>query len=208
MDGLGRYDGRMKNDTPFEAVCVYCGSSNAASPAYLEAAALLGKTLAAEGVKLVYGGGGVGLMGACARAAHEVGGQVLGIMPEFLRGREILFDDVETIVVQSMHERKQLLFENADAFIVLPGGIGTLEEVIELMSWRRMSLHAKPLVFYSPDGFWEPLFALLRHTVEQKLTPVEMLDTWRAVERIEDLLPALRSMAEAPQAGPPIALVG
>jgi uncharacterized protein (TIGR00730 family) len=198
----------MNNDTPIRAVCVYCGSSNSASPAYLEAAALLGKTLAGEGVKLVYGGGGVGLMGACARAAHEAGGRVLGIMPEFLRGREILFDDVETIVVQSMHERKQGLFENADAFIVLPGGIGTLEEVIELMSWRRMSLHAKPLVFYSPGGFWEPLFELLRHTVEEKLTPAELLDTWRAVDRIEDLLPALRAMAQQPQVGPPIALVG
>lgn len=198
----------MNNDTTLRAVCVYCGSSNAASPAYLEAAARLGKTLAAEGVKLIYGGGGVGLMGACARAAHEAGGEVLGIMPEFLRGREILFDDVETIVVQSMHERKQGLFEHADAFIVLPGGIGTLEEVVELMSWRRMSLHAKPLAFYNPDGFWEPLFALLRHTVEQKLTPAELLDTWRAVDRVEDLLPALRSMAEEPHAGPPIALVG
>ena len=198
----------MSKNTSIRAVCVYCGSSNSASPAYLEAAALLGKTLAGEGVKLVYGGGGVGLMGACARAAHEAGGDVLGIMPEFLRGREILFDDVETIVVQSMHERKQLLFDNADAFVVLPGGIGTLEEVIELMSWRRMSLHAKPLVFYSPDRFWEPLFELLRHTVEARLTPAELLDTWRAVERIEDLLPALRSMAEEPHAGPPIALVG
>lgn len=198
----------MSNENTPRAVCVYCGSSNSASPAYLEAAARLGKTLAGEGVKLVYGGGGVGLMGACARAAHEAGGQVLGIMPEFLRGREILFDDVETIVVHSMHERKQGLFDNADAFIVLPGGIGTLEEVIELMSWRRMSLHAKPLVFYSPDGFWEPLFELLRHTVEQRLTPPELLDTWRAVDRVEDLLPALRTMAEEPQAGPPIALVG
>ena len=198
----------MSKKNSIEAVCVYCGSSNSASPAYLEAAALLGKTLAGEGVKLVYGGGGVGLMGACARAAHEAGGDVLGIMPEFLRGREILFDDVETIVVQSMHERKQLLFDNADAFVVLPGGIGTLEEVIELMSWRRMSLHAKPLVFYSPDGFWEPLFELLRHTVQERLTPAELLDTWRSVERIEDLLPAVRSMAEEPHAGPPIALVG
>ena len=198
----------MSKKTSIRAVCVYCGSSNSASPAYLEAAALLGKTLASEGVKLVYGGGGVGLMGACARAAHEAGGEVLGIMPEFLRGREILFDEVETIVVQSMHERKQGLFENADAFIVLPGGIGTLEEVIELMSWRRMSLHAKPLVFYSPGGFWDPLFELLRHTVEEKLTPAELLDTWRSVDRVEDLLPALRAMAEEPHAGPPIALVG
>lgn len=189
------------------SVCVYCGSSNAASPAYLEAASVFGKTLAGEGVKLVYGGGGVGLMGRVARAAHEAGGAVLGVMPEFLRGREILYDDVETIVVQSMHERKQALFDNADAFVVLPGGIGTLEEVIELMSWRRMMLHTKPLVFLNLGGFWDPLFALLRHTVEQKLTPVEFLDTWRSVDRVEDLLPALRAMADEETVAPPIALV-
>ena len=111
------------------SVCVYCGSS-AADPAYMEAAAEFGKSLATEGLRLVYGGGGVGLMGACARAAHAAGGKVLGVMPDFLRQREVLFDDVETIVVRTMHERKMIMFEEADAFVVLPGGIGTLEEVV------------------------------------------------------------------------------
>ena len=188
----------MSKKTSIRAVCVYCGSSNSASPAYLEAAARLGKTLANEGVKLVYGGGGVGLMGACARAAHEAGGEVLGIMPEFLRGREILFDEVETIVVQSMHERKQGLFENADAFIVLPGGIGTLEEVVELLSWRRLDLHAKPVIFYNPRGFWEPLFKLFQHTVDERLTPPDFMNAWVAVETVDEVVPALLAQGAEP----------
>src|ERR1700744_6693637 len=110
------------------SICVYAGSSDAADPALLDAARDLGQALAREDIRLVYGGGGIGLMGACARAAHAAGGRVLGVMPEFLRQREILFDEVETIVVRSMHERKMLMFEQSDAFAVMPGGIGTLEE--------------------------------------------------------------------------------
>jgi uncharacterized protein (TIGR00730 family) len=176
------------------SVCVYCGSSNAADPGFLEAASAFGRTLAREDVRLVYGGGGVGLMGACARAVNGAGGRVLGVMPEFLRQNEVLYDEVETIVVRSMHERKSLMFEQADAFAVFPGGIGTLEEVIELMSWRRLGLHLKPIVFFNPAGFWEPLFALLHHTVEQKLTPPGFMDTWRAVDAVEAVLPAMREM--------------
>jgi uncharacterized protein (TIGR00730 family) len=176
------------------SVCVYCGSSNAADPGFLEAAAAFGRILAREDVRLVYGGGGVGLMGACARAVHGAGGRVLGVMPDFLRQGEVLYDDVETIVVRSMHERKSLMFEEADAFAVFPGGIGTLEEVVELMSWRRLGLHKKPIVFFNPAGFWDPLFALLRHTVDQKLTPAAFLETWRAVESIEQVLPAMRDL--------------
>ena len=176
------------------SVCVYCGSSDAADPAFLDAAAAFGRILARQNVRLVYGGGGVGLMGACARAARAAGGRVLGVMPEFLRQREILYDDVETIVVRSMHERKSLMFEQADAFAVFPGGIGTLEEVVELMSWRRLGLHSKPIVFVNLGGFWEPLFALLRHTVEQNLTPAGFMATWRSVDTIEEVLPAARAM--------------
>ena len=176
------------------SVCVFCGSSNGADPAFADAAAAFGARLAAEGVRLVYGGGGVGLMGACAKAAHEGGGKVLGVMPEFLRQREILFDEVETIVVRSMHERKSIMFQEADAFAVLPGGIGTLEEVVELMSWRRLELHRKPIVFYSPNGFWEPLFDLIRHTAAMKMAPAAFLDTWTAVDKVEDLLPAIRAL--------------
>jgi uncharacterized protein (TIGR00730 family) len=181
--------------SPISSVCVYCGSSNTANPAFLTAAAAFGKQLAAEGVRLVYGGGGVGLMGAAARAAHDHGGKVLGIMPDFLRSREILFDAVETVVVTSMHQRKMIMFEESDAFVVLPGGIGTLEEVVELLSWRRLDLHRKPIVFLDQEGFWQPFFHMIEHTIEQNLTPQHFRAAWRSVTRIEDLLPAIRAMA-------------
>jgi uncharacterized protein (TIGR00730 family) len=177
------------------SVGVFCGSSDAADPRFLEAAAAFGRILAHDDIRLVYGGGGVGLMGACARAARAAGGRVLGVMPDFLRQREVLFEEGDTIVVRSMHERKSLMFEQADAFAVFPGGIGTLEEVVELMSWRRLDLHRKPIVFYNLAGFWEPLFDLLNHTVAQKLTPREFMTTWRAVEAVEAILPTMRAMA-------------
>ena len=190
-----------------KSVCVYCASSNAADPAFLESAERFGAILAASGVRLVYGGGGIGLMGATARGAHKAGGKVLGIMPAFLTGREILYDQVETIVVQSMHERKQIMFEQSDAFAILPGGIGTLEEIVELMSWRRLDLHQKPIVFYNPGGFWEPLFKLVDHTIDQNLTPAWFRGTWRAVEDIDQLLPALSEMMHAGPQRDPTALV-
>jgi uncharacterized protein (TIGR00730 family) len=183
-----------------DSVCVFCGSSDAADPAYLRAAASLGRDLAAADLKLVYGGGGVGLMGACARAAHEAAGRVLGIIPDFLVGRERALESVEHVVVANMHERKMLMFERSDAFVVLPGGIGTLEEVVELLSWRRLDLHAKPVVFYNPDGFWRPLFDLFQHTVDARLTPPEFMNAWTAVERIEEVVPALRAAAPQPDA--------
>jgi len=179
---------------PIQSVCVYCGSSNGAAPALLEAAAGLGRILAGEGLRLVYGGGGVGLMGACARAAHEAGGRVLGVIPRFLTTHERPLSIVETVVVTSMHERKMRMFEEADAFAVLPGAIGTLEEVVELLSWRRLGLHAKPIVFHNPDGFWNPLYALFDQFTEQNLVPREFADCWRAVSRVEDLVPVLRAM--------------
>jgi uncharacterized protein (TIGR00730 family) len=185
------------------SICVYAGSSDAADPALLAAAGGLGEILARDDIRLVYGGGGIGLMGACARAAHAAGGRVLGVMPEFLRQREILFDEVETIVVRSMHERKMLMFEESDAFVALPGGIGTLEEVVELISWRRLDLHAKPTVFYNPGGFWDQLFGFLDKTIALNMTPPAFAATWRAVDTVEALLPAIREMAAiAPETVP------
>ncbi|CAN7241834.1 TIGR00730 family Rossman fold protein [Phenylobacterium sp. LjRoot225] len=181
-----------------DSVCVFCGSSDAADPAYLRAAASLGRDLAAADLKLVYGGGGVGLMGACARAAHEAGGRVLGIIPDFLVGREQALESVEHVVVANMHERKMLMFDRSDAFVVLPGGIGTLEEVVELLSWRRLDLHAKPVIFYNPDGFWQPLFDLFQHTVDARLTPAGFMNAWTAVDHIEDVVPALRAAEPQP----------
>jgi uncharacterized protein (TIGR00730 family) len=154
----------------------------------------LGEGLAREGLRLIYGGGGVGLMGACARAAHLAGGRVLGVIPGFLTPAESPPPMVETIVVTSMHERKMRLFEEADAFAVLPGAIGTLEEAIELLSWRRLGLHAKPIVFYNPDGFWAPLFALFQQFIDQGLLPAEFADCWRAVEETAEVIPAIRAM--------------
>ena len=187
-----------------DAVCVYCGSSNDADPAYVAAAFAVGESFAKAGLKLVYGGGGVGLMGAAARGAHAAGGAVLGIIPTFLRGREQPFDDVETVIVDSMHERKMMMFERSDAFVVLPGGIGTLEEIVELLSWRRLDLHQKPIVFHNPGGFWDPLFALIRHTIDRGLTPPDLPSAWRSVERAEDVTPALLAWdTEIYQSGAP-----
>jgi uncharacterized protein (TIGR00730 family) len=190
----------------FDSVCVFCGSSDAADPALLDAASELGRALAAENLALIYGGGGVGLMGACARAAHEAGGKVLGIIPHFLKERERRLDVVETVVVASMHERKMMMFERSDAFVVLPGGIGTLEEVVELLSWRRLDLHGKPVVFYNPNGFWEPLFKLFQHTVDEHLTPPSFMHSWVAVDEIEKIIPALRgAVPTGPDAAPDVA---
>ena len=187
------------------SVCVYCGSSDLADPAYLQAAYALGGEIAKAGLKFVYGGGGVGLMGAAARGAHEAGGKVLGIIPEFLMGREQPFDDVETVVVTNMHERKMMMFEQSDSFVVLPGGIGTLEEIVELLSWRRLDLHRKPIVFLNQNGFYETLFALLRHTIEERFTPAALSDVYRVVDRPEDVTSAILSMASLPEPdeGPP-----
>ena len=185
-----------------DSLGVFCGSSNGADPALIAAAARLGEILAREGLRLVYGGGGVGLMGACARAAHLAGGRVLGVIPGFLTLAESPPPMVETRVVASMHERKMTMFEEADAFAVLPGAIGTLEEAIELLSWRRLGLHAKPIVFYNPRGFWHPLFALFTQFIEAGLLPAEFADCWRAVADIGELIPALRAMPATFMAAP------
>lgn len=177
-----------------DSVCVFCGSSDAADPAFLEAARSLGEDLAAADLRLVYGGGGVGLMGACARAAHGAGGRVLGIIPDFLIGKERALETVEHVVVSNMHERKMMMFDRSDAFVILPGGIGTLEEVVELLSWRRLDLHAKPVVFYNPRNFWKTLFDCFQMTVDEKLTPPEFMASWRAVETVDEIVPALLDM--------------
>ena len=157
-------------DSPslIRSVCVYCGSSSGTNGAYVESAALLGKTLAQAGIRLVYGGGDSGLMGAAARGALSVGGKVTGIIPEFLVQLEqskgtVGLDGAEMIVVPDMHTRKQKMFEQADAFVALPGGIGTLEELVEIMTWAQLGRHVKPMGVLNTDDFWSPLLSLLDH---------------------------------------------
>lgn len=186
---------------PFDgpSVCLFCASSDGADPAYLQSARDFGATAAAAGWRLVYGGGGVGLMGASARAAHEAGGRVVGIMPAFLRSRERLFDDVETIVVTSMHERKQLMYDQSDAFVVAPGGIGTLEEIVELLSWKRLDLHHKPVVFLNINGFWNGFFDLMRHSVAEGMTPANFLQAWTVADTVEEAMSQLAASGDTPQ---------
>lgn len=176
---------------PLRSVCVYCGSSETTKPEYLDLATRFGTALAERGLRLVYGGGAVGLMGRCARAAHAAGGEVLGIMPRFLERREIVLDTVPHRMVDTMHERKFIMFEESDAFVVLPGGIGTLEEAVETLSWRRLDLHAKPVVFLSEDGFWKPFFALMQHTIDANLTPAAFNNAVADANSIDECFAAL-----------------
>lgn len=177
------------------SVCVYCGSSETTKPEYLDLATRFGAALAAGGLRLVYGGGAVGLMGRCARAAHEAGGEVLGIMPRFLERREIVYADVPHRMVDTMHERKHIMFEESDAFVVLPGGIGTLEEAVETLSWRRLDLHKKPVVFLSEDDFWAPFFTLMQHTIDANLTPAAFNDAVAYARTIDQCFAALGAPA-------------
>jgi len=190
VDFVAPYDGK--------SVCLFCGSSEGGDPAYVEAAAAFGAATARAGWRLVYGGGGVGLMGASARAAHAAGGRVVGIMPAFLRSRERLFDDVETVVVTSMHERKTLMYDQSDAFVVAPGGVGTLEEVVELLSWKRLDLHAKPIIFLNINGFWETFFALMQHSVAEGMTPPSFLQAWVVCDTVEQAIVAMATGQDAP----------
>ncbi len=173
------------------SVCVYCGASDAVNEIYIRLAERLGAELARAGIRLVYGGGGVGLMGACARAAHSAGGEVLGIMPRFLLAKERIFTDVEHRIVEDMHTRKMMMFEEADAFIVLPGGIGTLEEAVEILSWARLNLHAKPMAFLDEDGFWQPFFDLIERIIAGGFIPQEFRSAMVHVTTPADALQAL-----------------
>jgi uncharacterized protein (TIGR00730 family) len=184
-------------NAPLRSVCVYCGSSETTRPDYLDLATRLGEALAQRGLRLVYGGGSTGLMGRCARAAHGAGGDVLGVMPRFLERREITLTEVPHRMVDTMHERKHIMFEESDAFIVLPGGIGTLEEAVETLSWRRLDLHRKPVVFLSEDDFWRPFFVLMQHTIDANLTPASFTQACVNANSIEACFEALEARATA-----------
>ncbi|KQW83874.1 TIGR00730 family Rossman fold protein [Brevundimonas sp. Root1279] len=185
---------------PFDgkSVCLFCGSAESVSPAYLAAARDFGAQTAEAGWRLVYGGGGVGLMGASARSAHEAGGRVLGVMPGFLRSRERLFDDVETLVVTSMHERKTIMYDQSDAFVVAPGGVGTLEEAIEVLSWKRLDLHHKPVIFLNINGFWETLLAVLEHSISEGMTPASFRQGYTVADTVEEAIAQMQGMDEMP----------
>ena len=177
-------------------VCVYCGSGPGTNPQFVETATALGKIFAENGVSLVYGGGSNGLMGAIATSTLDHGGNVIGIIPEFLISRENALARVqELIITPDMHERKQLMFERSDAFVALPGGIGTLEELVEQLTWKQLGRHSKPVLLANIDDFWEPLLALLTHMrATEFIRPSLAVEILKA-ERVEDILPRLRAAA-------------
>jgi uncharacterized protein (TIGR00730 family) len=183
-------------------VCVYCGSGPGSNPRFVEAAIALGKIFAENNIRLVYGGGSVGLMGAVAKSTLDHGGSVTGIIPDFLKARENALTRVqEMIVTPDMHERKRLMFERSDAFVALPGGIGTLEELVEQMTWQQLGRHSKPVLLANVDNFWEPLLSLLAHMrATEFIRPALPIDILKA-DRVEDILPRLRAAASRAPAG-------
>jgi uncharacterized protein (TIGR00730 family) len=186
----------MREMSKIKTVCVYCGSGPGTNPLFVEAATALGKSFAENGIRLVYGGGSVGLMGAVAKSTLDHGGAVTGIIPEFLKSRELALTRVqEMIVTPDMHERKRLMFERSDAFVALPGGIGTLEELVEQLTWAQLGRHNKPILLANIDNFWDPLLALLSHMrATEFIRPTLTVDILQA-NRVEDILPRLRAAA-------------
>ena len=182
-----------------KTVCVFCGSSPGRDGRFIDEAKAFGTLLGKEKVGLVFGGGGVGLMGAVARAAGDAGAEVTGIIPTFLVNRERpeAAHSTHTIVTKDMHERKHKMFEMADAFVALPGGIGTLEELIEQLTWVQLGQHQKPLLILNTCGFWDPLLTLLDNFRDMGFVGQHAIDNLLVAEKAEDILPKLRN-ADAP----------
>jgi uncharacterized protein (TIGR00730 family) len=188
-------------------ICVYCGSNPGHDPRFVAAARRFGEILAANRIGLVYGCGSTGLMGTVARAVHDHGGVITGVIPEFLKAQERMFTDADEIIVtKDMHERKGLMFERADAFVALPGGVGTLEEVVEQLTWAQLGRHKKPILFANIAGFWDPLIAMLDHLRQLGFLASKELG-YLTTMNVEDILPMLRTavaaVSEAEKAGEP-----
>ncbi len=184
--------------TNLRSVCVYCGSSLGAGPRYAETARRLGRELAAHRLRLIYGGGGIGLMAEAADAAMAAGGEVIGVIPELLQKREKGHRGItELRVVASMHERKNLMFELADAFVILPGGFGTLDEAFEMLTWRQLGMHDKPILFLNLDGYWTPFGDLVDHFVRQGFARDSCRALFAMVDTVEEIVPTLRRQPAA-----------
>lgn len=174
-----------------KSLCVYCGSRAGDDPSFAEAARQIGREAARRDWRIVYGGGKLGLMGTTAGAARDAGGKVFGIIPDFLVDMEGVLEGVDHVVVKTMHERKMMMFEESDAFLTLPGGIGTIEEVVETLSWARLALHRKPIIILNQNGYWTPFRELMEHIVTRGFAAPELLGDMIYVDRAEDVFPML-----------------
>ena len=178
--------------TEIKSVCVYCGSSSRVSERYRQLAERLGRLVAARGVDLVYGGGRVGLMGLAADAALAAGGRVVGIIPEHIQQLEVEHTGLsELLVVDSMHTRKRLMFERSDAFVVLPGGLGTLDETVEIITWRQLGLHDKPMVIVDDGDYWRPFIGLIDHMIDSGFARDEHRSLYAVVSSVDAVFDAL-----------------
>src|SRR5882672_167490 len=178
------------------AICVYCASGPGTNPAFVTAARNFGRILAENQVRLVYGGGSIGLMGALAESVIDHGGQVTGVIPDFLVARELMLQRAqERIITHDMHERKRIMFERADAFVALPGGVGTLEELVEQLTWAQLGRHKKPILIADIESFWDPLCTLLDHMEKLQFIRAGLHVNLLVAARIDDVLPKLLEAA-------------
>ncbi len=176
------------------SVCVYCGSRMGADPAFAQAARDAGRLIAQNGWRLVYGAGDVGLMGEVAKAAQAGGAEVFGVIPVHLFDREVGKRDLSTFVVtENMHERKKVMYMNSDAIVVLPGGAGSLDEFFEVLTWRQLGLHDKPILLLNTNGYWDPLLALTRHVVAQGFADASMLEFVTTCDTASDMAATLQA---------------
>jgi uncharacterized protein (TIGR00730 family) len=190
---------------PIRSICVYCGSQPGRNPDYMEAGRALGRSIAEHGLRLVYGGGTRGIMGAVASGVMSSGGRVTGIIPEFLMDKEAskhsLSALTEVVVTRDMHERKHKMFEQSDAFVTLPGGIGTLEEIVEIMTWGQLGRHKKPMVFANINGFWDPMLDLIRHMTDEGFIHTAHLVKPIIIDGVADIVPAIMKAGRTSREG-------
>ncbi len=178
--------------TKIRNICVYCGSGRGKNPLFSEAANTLGEAMAEAGIGLVYGGGGNGLMGDVARSVRAAGGTVTGIIPEALVARENPYTDVdELVVVENLHQRKMMMFERSDAFVALPGGLGTLEELVEQLTWVQLDFHQKPVIIANVDHYWDTLLTLFDQMCGETFIREGLLPRYMVMDKVEDIVPLL-----------------
>lgn len=192
---------RSEKPSKIRKICVYCGSGPGIDPAFVESARAFGTLLAKNGIGLVFGGGSVGMMGTIAKSVREHGGEVTGIIPEFLVAREHAMRGADNLIVtRDMHERKRKMFEMADAFVAMPGGVGTLEEAVEQMTWVQLGRHRKPILLANIKRFWEPLCALIDHMKNLEFIRADLNFDLLAADAVEDILPKLqKAVASVPR---------
>ncbi len=189
---------RSEKSSKIRKICVYCGSGPGTDPAFVESARAFGAVLAENGIGLVFGGGSVGMMGTLAKSVLDHGGEVTGIIPEFLVAREHAMRGADNLIVtRDMHERKRKMFEMADAFVAMPGGIGTLEEVVEQMTWVQLGRHRKPILLANIKGFWNPLCALIEHMRKLEFIRGDLNFDLLVADKVVDILPMLQMAAQA-----------